>query len=121
MNEGNGIAREAVSGTVAMEGKPLDSASIVFVRADPGAPEVSAGLIHNGRFSIPRASGPAAGAHKVRISHVAVGQPNPDASPGAPSKISLETLPEKYNSATILITEIRAGQPNELEFRLDAK
>lgn len=120
-DQGDGIAREAVSGTVALGGRPLDSASIVFLRADPGVPAVASGRVQNGRFSIPRADGPAVGPHKVRISHMAVGQPNPDTTPGAPSKISRETLPEKYNSATILITEIRAGQPNEFEFHLDAK
>lgn len=116
----DGIAREAVSGAVLMEGRPLASATIVFISTAPGSREVSSGLVQDGRFSIPRNDGPTPGPYKVRISRAIVGQANSDETRGSPSKITRETLPEKYNTATVLTAEIKAGEPNELEFNLDA-
>lgn len=121
VNGGDGITREAVVGTVELGGKPLTSATIVFLPNNPNAPEVSSALIRDGKFSIPKENGPTAGRHEVRISAVAVGQVNHDAAPGMPSKSARETLPEKYNSASVLIAEIETGQPNEFVFRLDDK
>lgn len=114
----DGLAREAVSGFVTLDGEPLGAASITFIRTDDGAPDVASGVIRNGRFSIPRAAGPAPGIHLVKISAIAIGQANPDETSGAPSRINRETIPEKYNSLTILNAEIRARQPNELIFNL---
>ena len=121
MGEGEDETHEAVSGTVTLDGKPLDGAMIVFDAVHPADPlEMSAGQIEDGRFSIPKSRGPALGLHKVRISLIAAGQANPNAAPGEPSKVARETLPEKYNTETVLTAEIRADQPNELEFSLDA-
>lgn len=121
IDEDDGKPREAVSGTVTLDGQPLNGGSIVFIPADVDTTDVSSAAIENGRFSIPRSEGPVTGRHKIRISRVVTSPVNPDAAPGEPSKTAQETIPEKYNNQTVLITEIRHGPPNELVFHLESE
>lgn len=121
IHEDDGKPREAVSGTVTLDGQPLNGGSIVFIQADVDSTDVASAAIENGRFSIPRAVGPITGRHKIRISRVVTSPVNPNAAPGEPSKSARETLPEKYNNQTVLTAEIRHGPPNELVFHLESE
>lgn len=120
MSEDDGKPREAVSGTVTLDGEPLNNASIVFIQEeDDDATDVAVARIENGRFSIPRSRGPVPGPHKVRISQVVAGQINPNAAADGPSKSAREMIPAKYNSQTVLTADIQRGPPNELVFHLE--
>ena len=120
-DEGDGVVREAVSGTVTLGGEPLDGASIHFIPTDPNSPGEASGEINNGQFSIPKERGPAAGAYTVKISSRQSVEVDPSQPPGPPPKPKPERIPKKYNAASTLNAEIQAGQPNELTFDLDAK
>ena len=120
-DEGDGLAREAVSGTVTLGGKPLDGASIHFLPTSPGTPGGSSGEIKDGKFSIPKERGPVAGAYTVKISSIQEAEADPNQAPGPQPKPKPDPIPKKYNVASTLNAEIKAGQPNELTFDLDAK
>jgi len=120
-DEGDGLVREAVSGTVTLGGEPLKEASILFIPTSPGAPGESSGKIENGQFSIPKEQGPVAGPYTVKISSFHDAEVDASQAPGPPPKPKPETIPKKYNAASTLNAEIKAGQPNELTFDLDAK
>lgn len=120
-DEGDGLAREAVSGTVTLGGEPLDGASIHLFPNDPGSAGEASAVIENGKFTIPKERGPIAGAYTVKISTVQNVEVDPGAMPGDAPKRKPERIPKKYNAATTLNAEIKAGQPNELTFDLDAK
>lgn len=119
--EGDGVVREAVSGTVTLDGKPLDGASIQLIPTTPGAPGEASGEIEGGKFSIPKSRGPAAGSYAVSISSRRSVDVDPNQPPGPAPKPKPETLPKKYNTATTLKAEIKAGEPNELTFELESK
>ncbi len=120
-DEGDGVVRESVSGTVTLGGKPLDGASIHFIPTNPNAPGEASGEIKDGKFAIPKESGPAAGTYSVKISSIQNVTVDPNQPPGPPPKPKPETIPKKYNAATTLNAEIKAGDPNELTFELDEK
>jgi len=118
-DEGDGVVREAVSGTVTLGGKPLSGASIHFIPTNPNAPGESSGEIDDGKFAIPKERGPAAGTYTVKISTRQNVEVDPNQPPGPPPKAKPETIPKKYNAASTLNAEIKAGEPNELTFELD--
>lgn len=57
--------RVAVRGTVMIDSRPVDQASIVLTPVDQGLPAI--GVLSNGSFEIPEDSGPTAGEFWVRI------------------------------------------------------
>ncbi|NQT13991.1 MAG: hypothetical protein HQ582_14650, partial [Planctomycetes bacterium] len=75
--EYEGAQRAAVSGTVTLDGTPLQYGVITFVPAD-GAGKRASGVINNGAYSIPEAEGPNLGEYKVEV----VGSEKPDEGGG---------------------------------------
>jgi hypothetical protein len=119
---GDGLAREAVSGAVTLDGRPLDSASITFIPVDPNAPGGTSGEIQAGSYKIGSDRGPVAGSYKVAIATVppsAAGSEPPP--PGEAPKPKPDPIPARYNAKTTLTADIKAGGPNILDFALDAK
>jgi hypothetical protein len=99
-----------VKGTVSYDGKPLESASIVFEPADgKGGP--NGGGIQNGAFEF-KAS---AGKKKVRIN--AVRETDKKDEYGA--TITEPYIPEKYNANTTLEFEVQPNDENTKEWKLD--
>ena len=62
-----GDGRQAVTGTVTLDGQPLDSGSVNFQPADPSAASSSGAAIRDGEFTIPRDKGLKPGAYKVSV------------------------------------------------------
>lgn len=120
--EGDGLAREAVTGTVNFDGKPLPAGSIAFIPTpDPNRGGGATGEIKDGKFEIPKDRGPAAGLYSVAISSATGITVSPDEPPGEAPKPKPDPIPKKYNKATTLNAEIKAGQPNEFKYDLDPK
>ena len=59
------LVRISISGTVTLDNKPVENASIIFTPLGSGL--AAAGTIRNGQFSIGKESGPTAGQFHVRI------------------------------------------------------
>lgn len=120
----DGPPREAVSGKVTLDGKPLEQGAIQFLPASQ-AEGVSAGaVIAGGSYSIERDNGLVAGRYRVTINSAIGGAPaSPDEPPGAVVEANLpkELLPAKYNTKSELVAEIKAGGPNNLDYELKSK
>jgi hypothetical protein len=106
-----------VTGTVTIDGTPLESGSILFVPVDGKSP-TTGGSIKEGRYSVRVPPG----TMKVSISAPeVVGKkkiyPTAD-SPEMP--VTKERLPPRYNESTELTLEVKLGT-NEKDFELHSK
>lgn len=124
---GDNLPREAVSGTVQFEGKPLDSGDIQFFPT--GAAEnaiATGGPISAGKYAIPQADGLTPGTYKVMIS--SAGAPPTKGKgaqaeevgemPGLGPLHAEELIPAKYNNQSELTATVKAGGPNVFPFDL---
>jgi hypothetical protein len=119
---GDDLPRQAVSGSVTLNDKPLEQGSITFSPAEPGQGAPSAGaIIKSGSYSIDRSGGPTPGKYRVSI----VGDEASAASeelPGLPPKLSelkkKARIPEKYNARSNLTAEVKADGSNSIDFDL---
>lgn len=121
---GDGLPRQAVSGTVTFDGQSLATGTIRFSPA--GGPGSGAGIeggsmVVNGQFSIPRDNGLVPGKYKVSIysGNTTGERPKAEQGPGRAPKAAKELIPTKYNSMTKEEVEIKEGGSNVLNFKLD--
>jgi hypothetical protein len=117
--------RVAVSGTVTLDGRPLNNAVIRFVPFPEIQGPTASNAIVEGKFELPEYAGPIAGKHRVVIESTDHGGIAPDdeaalaevaagkRKPAKPVKI-----PAIYNSRSRLERTIQADSPNEFEFTL---
>lgn len=116
------LPREPVSGTVAVEGKPLSKGLITFLPSDSEVPTQGGGPIEEGKYAIPRDQGLVPGSYKIVISstgdkpETVVDKTND--MPGMPPKLAKEAIPSQYNQNSILTAEVKAGGKNVYEFNL---
>ena len=122
---GDGLPREAVNGTVTLDGQPLVEGTIQFAPADPTKNGVGGGAaIKSGHFSIAREYGLVPGSYNVSISAPdrggGAGKPQ---APGAGGRSALakELIPAEYNAKSTLKVEITKGGPNTPAFTLATK
>jgi hypothetical protein len=117
---GCGGGRGSVSGTVKVDGQPVDAGDITFVPAD-----VSKGLrpvgasITDGKYEIDADRGLAAGSYKVQITwNKKTGKKTKDvADTGEIKDERRQVLPAEYNTATKLTHDVKAGA-NTADFDL---
>jgi hypothetical protein len=119
---GDGIARQAVSGSVTFDGKPLDHGEIILnpIQAGPSA----GGTVAGGAFKIDRSGGPAAGKYRVMIMSIQpTGRQVPDVEgpPGSKVAEQANVIPERYNFKTDLEIEVVREGPNQFTFDLVSK
>lgn len=116
---GDSLNRQAVSGTVTLDGQPLDQGTIEFVPTDAQG-LLSGSLITSGNFAVPADKGLPPGKYTVRISSAEA-----TGGPAAPSGADLdnsqpakERIPAKYNSESELTAEVTDGGANTFTFDL---
>jgi hypothetical protein len=117
------LPRQAVSGKVSFEGQPLVKGSIQFIPTGQDKATGVGAIIDGGSYSIARAQGPVPGLYRVLIN-----APDPASAASAKGKVELlgngpfqitkDLIPRKYNLATTLTTEVKAGEPNTINFDL---
>jgi hypothetical protein len=106
-----------VSGTVTMDGQPVKSGAITFVKTDGDLVRAGA-VISDGAFQAKLAPG------KYRIEltgQKVVGKRKQKAFDGTDEEVELteELFPERYNAKTELSHEIKPG-PNKIDLKLNA-
>jgi hypothetical protein len=116
----NSGVRGAMRGRVQLDGRPLDTGRIEFTPTAGTTGPIAGGEILNGGFDIPTARGPAIGTNLVRVS-----APKPSGRKvpgpfGTPIDEIVETVPDRYNTASTLQVEIKKGR-NELNLDLHSK
>ncbi|MEW4571148.1 hypothetical protein AB1L88_25030 [Tautonia sp. JC769] len=120
---GDGLPREGVSGTVTLNGQPLETGIITFVPEDPNTPTQGGTTIANGAYDIPRAQGLVPGQYKVIISSGEGSEEKPvedlgEFGPGMPPVPAEEAIPSTYSGNTVLQANVTAGGDNRFEFTL---
>lgn len=122
---GNGIdpQLQVISGTVTLDGAPLDQGSIQFYSATPQANSmVSSTTIRMGQFHLEPKGGLPPGVYKAAINSV---KSSPDPANATGDKMdsvgtAIELIPQKYNKDTELTCEIVPGKPTVVHFELDS-
>jgi hypothetical protein len=122
---GDTLPREAVSGTVTLDGQPLAHGVLQMVPTSQNEGTPCGALIEDGKFAIPRQQGPVPGDYTVTINSNQEGAEG-RAPAGAPGPVSTaehskELIPPEYNTQSKLTAQVKAGAPNTLEFALKTK
>jgi hypothetical protein len=116
---GSGCARSSsdhepeayeVSGTVTLDGQPLEQGGILFKLPDDRLPPASA-TIEDGEFSLKTRAG---------LSRVEIRSPRE--GPNATQRMSrfVESIPDRYNQKSTLTADVVPAGPNRFEFRLQS-
>jgi len=120
---GDSLPREAVSGSVSVEGKPLAAGLITFLPDSPDVPTQGGAAIIDGKYEIPKAQGLVPGKYKIVISAPEDEEPavDPNLPPGFPPPPRKEVIPSQYNAKSLLTAEVTAGRQNVFEYNLTSK
>src|SRR4051794_37265346 len=104
------LPREAVSGAVSVEGKPLKSGMITFIPNESNTPTQGGAVVLEGKYTIPKNQGLVPGKYRVVITspedkpEVIVDKTNN--APGLPPIPAKEVIPKHYNSESLLTAEV---------------
>jgi hypothetical protein len=112
------FTRAAIKGTVTLDDKPLDSATIRFIPTGNTVGPKTEFPVNQGEFAADQSIGPPVGDHRVEIDVIDQQWQHDDEqaiaelqqSPG--KKISRATLPDRYHKASSLTATIEAS-PND--------
>jgi hypothetical protein len=117
---GDELPRQAVSGTVTLDGQPLTQGIIQFRPSSAQEPVPAGAEIKDGTFRIPRDEGPTPGNYRVFINSSGEKKPLTTAETSGEKLpgIAPDLIPAKYNSASILTAKVEADKPNAFEFPL---
>jgi hypothetical protein len=123
----SGSNRGAVSGTVTVNGEPLNEGQISFVPMDPALGPTSGATISNGQYQIDAVRGPVAGEYQVQIhafrkagKRIWDGMGDEKARPEQKNYVQelAPYLPAKYNDKSELRATVVAGKVNIQDFHL---
>jgi hypothetical protein len=118
-DSGDGLNRQAISGTVTLDGQPLSGGNILFEPASNESGTAVGATIRNGAFAIARKQGPVPGPYRVRIyASSAIQAPPIDGQTERTPRPMVERLPRRYNTQSELNAVIIAGRANHHRFDL---
>lgn len=117
---GDGLPRQSVSGKVSLGGQPLEKGTVSFIPDDPAMKDPTSGgsPIQGGSYAISPEVGLVPGKYKVAISSPSTETAQGEA-PGSAAALPRERIPAKYNTASTLGAEVKAGQGNTFDFDLE--
>lgn len=116
----SGIERYGVSGTVTLDGEPLDTGAIQFGPED-GQGMSGGAAIQNGTYDIPADRGLPAGKYRVRISSAGGGTEVEEEAPGESlENLANERIPAKYNVNSQETIEITPDGSNTFDFDISS-
>jgi hypothetical protein len=118
------LPRQALSGTIKLDGAPLKSGMITFDPLNVPTNPVTVGApIADGAYSIAKGEGATPGTYRVTIRSGGAGDAVPvdNAPGGTPKARAKEPVPAKYNEKTELKAEVKADGPNQFDFNLSTK
>ncbi|MBU4270334.1 MAG: hypothetical protein KKA28_00475 [Planctomycetes bacterium] len=114
--------RQALEGTVALDGAPLAEGSILFLPQPGTKGPTSGGKIAQGRFSISPAGGAFSGVFRVEITAVRnTGRKVMDPRMGNLIDETEQFIPVRYNRESELTAQVSEQGPNQFEFALESK
>jgi hypothetical protein len=121
---GDPLGRYAISGSVKVDGAPLEKGNISFQPTEE-QPTSSGAVVAGGRFSIPRASGLTAGKYRVVVNAAVPGTAGKaipaDAQPGDPPPPAKELIPPEWNVSSQHTIEVKKEGPFVFPFEIATK
>ena len=131
---GNPLGRRAISGSVSLDGAPLDQGSIEFAPQETRGGVGTGAMVLNGQYQIPTLKGLPPGKYVVRISSAepreessskrptgppGSGTPGPAAPAGFDmTEIKRDRIPARYNAESQLVVEVTEEGENKFDFKL---
>jgi hypothetical protein len=109
-------ARQALSGDVALDGRPLEKGQIVFQSKSTGEGVTAFGQIADGHFSIDRETGPVPGGYVVRIDSISL--PTYATKKSGHNSGYNNLVPSQYNMESTLTADVKADTVNSYKFEL---
>lgn len=117
---GGGVERSAVSGSVTLDGNPIEEGMILFSPLGEGPS--AGGDIKNGQYLIEADRGPSPGSYRVEIrAYRGTGRTTHDAARGTTEEIKVPIIPARYHSNSELKVEITPEATNQHDFELKSK
>jgi hypothetical protein len=121
---GDGLPRQPLSGTVTLNGQPLERGIIQFQPASDQEPAPAGAEIKDGAYTVPRDQGVTPGNYRVFIT--SSGPMKPTLTPAETSgekmpKVMPDLIPQEYNLKTTLTAKVEAGKDNKFNFDLKKK
>lgn len=122
---GCGEARVVVSGTVTVDGKPVDEGSINFSPLDGQGPSTG-GKIENGKYELKGDAAATPGKKRVSITGaLKTGRRIPAGQPLPPETMIDEIIPYpdlgEMNKDVLMNVEVAPGRANQINFDLKSK
>ncbi len=120
---GDGPNRQAISGIVTLDGRPLEGGAILLepTSFESGTGTTVGATIRRGEFQVPRDQGPIPGRYLVRIyASSGVQAPPREGQTDKTRRPMVERLPDVYNTRSELHAEVSARGPNRFRFELQA-
>ncbi len=113
------LNRQAISGSVTLDGQPLQQGTISFLPLEKK--DTSGGAtITSGKYSVAREQGLAPGKYKVMISASKSGVAGGQEAPGMPV-MAAELIPEEYNTKSDKSVDVTVKGPNTFDFDITSK
>jgi len=118
------LGRHAISGSVKVDGGPLDKGNISFQPTEE-QPTSSGAVVTGGKFSIPRESGLVVGKYRVVVNAAVPGTAGKaipaDAQPGDPPPPAKELIPPEWNVSSQHMIEVKKEGPFVFPFEIATK
>ncbi len=108
----SGDNRSEVSGTVKLNGKPIEEGAINFIPIEGNKGAGAGATITDGKYHIPRSSGVAAGKNRVELrafKNTGRKVQDPTGPPGAMTTERVMAFPPQFNDQSTLVREVRSG------------
>lgn len=121
--ESDPLGRKAISGTVSLNGAPIERGNIAFQPVDKSTTSGGA-AIEAGKYSVPRQKGLPVGKYRVSINAPKPGtggQPDPNAPPGDPPAPPQELIPAEWNINSENYIEVNDKGPYVYDFDVKPK
>lgn len=117
---GDGVERSAVSGSVTLNGEPVEQGMILFSPLGEGPS--AGGNIEQGQYKIEGDRGPSPGNYRVEIrAYRGTGRTTHDAASGTTQEVKVPIIPARYNNNSELKVEITPDASNQYDFELTSK
>jgi len=120
-SSGDALNRQAISGTVTLDGQPLEGGAILLepMSFDSGTSTAVGATIRRGEFAISRDRGPIPGRYLVRIyASSGIQAPLREGQTDRTRRPMVERLPDVYNTRSELSAEVSAHGRNRYRFEL---
>ena len=108
----SGDGRSEVSGTVLLNGVPLEEGAIAFIPTDGNQGPEAGAVITDGRYHIPHSSGVTPGRNRVELRAFRYSGrkvPDPMGPPGSLTNERVPAFPPEFNERSTLTREVRKG------------